>query len=112
MGLVGSGDAVRLIPHHLWPPDGDTLMSVDSAEEEWKKLYHLRVNGQVSRGFVRLRGHSVCILEWTVRGGRVSMHRNNKHFWTTVVSKTRFDTCFPLLMNAVEMPLAKALVRD
>lgn len=47
VGLVGSGDAVRLIPHHLWPPDEDTHMSVDSAEEDWKKLYHLRVNGQV-----------------------------------------------------------------
>ena len=47
IGLVGAGDAVRLIPYHLWPPDEDTHMSVDTSEEDWLRLHHIRLNGQV-----------------------------------------------------------------
>lgn len=48
VGLAAAGDAVRLAPQLLWPPDEDTHMSVDSMEEEWLRLHDIRLNGQVS----------------------------------------------------------------
>lgn len=47
VGLAAAGDAVRIVPQLIWPPDEDTHMSVDSMEEEWLRLHDIRLNGQV-----------------------------------------------------------------
>lgn len=47
VGLAAAGDAVRIVPQLMWPPDEDTHMSVDSMEEEWLRLHDIRLNGQV-----------------------------------------------------------------
>lgn len=51
VGLAAAGDAVRLAPQLLWPPDEDTHMSVDSMEEEWLRLHDIRLNGQVRTSY-------------------------------------------------------------
>ena len=63
VGLAAAGDAVRLSPQILWPPDEDTHMSVDSVEEEWLRLHDIRLNGQVKQLWCRWKSlHFIYIL--------------------------------------------------
>jgi hypothetical protein len=41
------GEEVRLFLGLNWVPEEDSLMSVDTNEEEWYRLSDIRLNGQV-----------------------------------------------------------------
>ena len=47
VGMNSVGEEVRLFLGLNWIPEEDSLMSVDTNEEEWYRLNDIRLNGQV-----------------------------------------------------------------
>jgi len=47
VGMHSVGEEVRLFLGLNWIPEEDSLMSVDTNEEEWYRLNDIRLNGQV-----------------------------------------------------------------
>ena len=47
VGMHSVGEEVRLFLGLNWIPEQDSLMSVDTNEEEWYCLNDIRLNGQV-----------------------------------------------------------------
>lgn len=52
VGMHSIGEEVRLFLGLNWIPEEDSLMSVDTNEEEWYRLSDIRLNGQVCFGLV------------------------------------------------------------
>jgi hypothetical protein len=52
VGLHSIGEEVRLFLGLNWVPEEDSLMSVDTNEEEWYRLNDIRLNGQVCFGLL------------------------------------------------------------
>jgi hypothetical protein len=47
VGMHSIGEEVRLFLGLNWIPEEDSIMSVDTNEEEWYRLNDIRLNGQV-----------------------------------------------------------------
>jgi hypothetical protein len=47
VGMDAVGGEVRLFLGLNWVPEEDSLMSVDTNEEEWYRLNDIQLNGQV-----------------------------------------------------------------
>uniref|UniRef100_T1IP15 B30.2/SPRY domain-containing protein n=1 Tax=Strigamia maritima TaxID=126957 RepID=T1IP15_STRMM len=47
VGMNSAGEEVRLTLDINWMDEEDTLMSIDSHEDEWSRLHDINVNGQI-----------------------------------------------------------------
>ena len=47
VGMHSVGEEVRLFLSLNWLPEEDSLMSVDTNDEDWYRLNYIRLNGQV-----------------------------------------------------------------
>ncbi|KAK8387456.1 hypothetical protein O3P69_018191 [Scylla paramamosain] len=85
VGLAAAGDAVRIVPQLIWPPDEDTHMSVDSMEEEWLRLHDIRLNGQM----LEYCGRGKSLLDVGLAQARVPLNTTCHYFEMEIVDPGR-----------------------
>ncbi|XP_042866168.1 SPRY domain-containing protein 3-like isoform X3 [Penaeus japonicus] len=86
VGLAAAGDAVRLSPQLLWPPDEDTHMSVDSMEEEWLRLHDIRLNGQQMLEYC---GRGKSLVDVGLAQARTPLNTTSHYFEMEIVDPGR-----------------------
>ncbi|XP_042238419.1 SPRY domain-containing protein 3-like [Homarus americanus] len=87
VGLAAAGDAVRLSPQLLWPPDEDTHMSVDSMEEEWLRLHDVRLNGQM----LEYCGRGKSLVDVGLAQARAPLNTTSHYFEMEIVDPGRLS---------------------